>query len=170
REAGLPAIPDVGFSRFEPDGRLWAEWVNSQPDLRAVSVYCGGRKIHAERRAHRETVEDLALLHPATRPDAAFVLGGVHAHARLPVSRRASRPTGAARGKGGSPFATAWPTLWPSGVAFWTAASAAVWPAPRASASSSTAHTTTACTPRCLARRPQMPSKSGNRASGGQPA
>jgi len=89
REAGLPAIPDVGFSRFEPDGRLWAEWVNGQPDLRAVSVYCGSRKIHAERRAHRETVEDLALLHRATRPDVAFVLGGVHAPERLADYRRA---------------------------------------------------------------------------------
>ena len=90
REAGLPAIPDVGFSRFEPDGRLWAEWVNGQPDLRAVSIFCGGRKIHAERRAHRETVEDLALLHRATRPDVAFVLGGIHAPERLADYRRAA--------------------------------------------------------------------------------
>lgn len=42
READLPAIPDIGFSRFEPDGRLWADWVNGQPGLRAVSLFCGG--------------------------------------------------------------------------------------------------------------------------------
>jgi len=90
REARLPVIPDVGFSRFEPDGRLWAEWVNGQPDLRALSIFCGGRKIHAERRAHRETVEDLALLHRTTRPDIAFVLGGVHAPERLADYRRAA--------------------------------------------------------------------------------
>src|SRR5262249_8960952 len=78
------------FSRFEPDGRLWAEWVNGQPDLRAVSVFCGGRRIHAERRAHRETVEDIALLHRAVRPDVAFVLGGVHAPERLADYRRAA--------------------------------------------------------------------------------
>src|SRR5262249_17268722 len=172
REAGLPAIPDVGFSRFEPDGRLWADWVNGQPDVRAVSVYCGGRKIHAERRAHRETVEDLALLHRATRPEVAFVLGGVHAPERLADYRRApprtpGPPPAAPPRKGDSPSATVWPTRWPSGGDFWTAASAAAWPAPPASASSSTARTTTACTPRCWARRPQMPSKSGNRAGGG---
>src|SRR5262249_13563310 len=90
REAGVPAIPDVGFSRFEPDGRLWAEGGDGQPDLRAVSVDCGGRKIHAERRAHRETVEDIALLNRATRPDVAFVLGGVHAPERLADYRRAA--------------------------------------------------------------------------------
>jgi hypothetical protein len=90
REAGLPVIPDVGFSRFEPDGRLWSKWVNSQPDLRAVSVFCGGVKIHAERRAHRETVEDVALLHKVVRPEVAFVLGGVHASKRLADYRRAA--------------------------------------------------------------------------------
>jgi hypothetical protein len=90
REAGLPVIPDVGFSRFEPDGRGWADWVNSQPDLQALSIFCGGRKIHAERRAHRETVEDIAMLHRATRPDVAFVLGGVHAAHRLTDYRRAA--------------------------------------------------------------------------------
>jgi hypothetical protein len=90
REAGLPVIPDVGFSRFEPDGRLWAEWVNGQPDLRAVSIFCGGRRIHAERRAHRETVEDIALLHREMRPDVALVLGGVHAADRLADYRRAA--------------------------------------------------------------------------------
>jgi hypothetical protein len=83
REAGIAAIPDVGFSRFEPDGRRWAEWINDQPGLSAVSVFCGGRKIHAEHRAHRETVEDVALLHEAVRPDVRFVLGGVHAPGRL---------------------------------------------------------------------------------------
>jgi hypothetical protein len=89
-EAGLPAIPDVGWSRFEPDGRLWAEWINSQPGLRAVSIFCGGRKIHAERRALLETVEDVALFHRAVRPDVAFVLGGVHALNRLARFRRAA--------------------------------------------------------------------------------
>jgi len=90
REAGLPVIPDVGFSRFEPDGRRWARWMNGQPDLRAVSIFCGGQKVHAERRAHRETVEDIALLHRAVRPDIAFVLGGIHAPERLADYRRAA--------------------------------------------------------------------------------
>lgn len=89
-EAGLPAIPDIGFSFFEPDGRLWAEWINSQPAVRAASIFCGGRKIHAEVRAHRETVEDIALLHRAVRPDLAFILGGIHAPARLVDYRRAA--------------------------------------------------------------------------------
>ena len=89
-EAGLPAIPDVGWSRFEPDGRLWAEWINGQPDLGAVSIFCGGRKIHAERRAQRETEEDIALFHRAVRGNVAFVLGGVHAPARLAALRRAA--------------------------------------------------------------------------------
>jgi hypothetical protein len=84
------AIPDVGWSLFEPDGRLWAEWINSQPDLRAVSIFCGGRKIHAERRAFRETAEDMALFHRAVRLDVAFVLGGVHAPERLLALRRAT--------------------------------------------------------------------------------
>ena len=89
-EAGLPAIPDVGWSRFEPDGRLWAEWINSQPGLRALSIFCGGRKIHAERRAERETLEDIALFHRAVRPGVAFVLGGVHAPQRLAALRAAA--------------------------------------------------------------------------------
>ncbi len=89
REAGLPAIPDVGFSRFEPDGRRWAEWINGH-DLRAVSIFCGGQKVHAERRAHRETVEDIALLHRAVRPGIAFVLGGIHAAERLADYSRAA--------------------------------------------------------------------------------
>jgi hypothetical protein len=89
-EAGLPAIPDVGWSRFEPDGRLWAEWVNGAPDLSAVSIFCGGRKIHAERRAERETEEDIALFHQAVRCDVAFVLGGVHASERLSALRAAA--------------------------------------------------------------------------------
>ena len=83
REAGLPAIPDVGFSRFEPDGRMWAEWANSQPDLRTISIFCGGKRSHAEQQAHCESVEDLALFHQAVRPGVAFVLGGVHAPQRL---------------------------------------------------------------------------------------
>ena len=89
-EAGLPAVPDVGWSLFEPDGRLWAEWINSQPDLRAVSIFCGGRKIHAERRALRETVEDIALFHRAVRPEVTFILGGIHAPERLAMFRRAA--------------------------------------------------------------------------------
>ena len=89
-EAGVPAVPDVSFSFFEPDGRLWAEWINSQPQLQAVSIFCGGRKIHAEVRAHRETVEDIALFHRAVRPEVAFILGGIHALARLADYRRAA--------------------------------------------------------------------------------
>lgn len=89
-ETGLPAVPDVGFSLFEPDGRLWAEWINDQPGLSAVSIFCGGRKIHAEVRAHRETVEDIALFHQAVRPDVTFVLGGIHSPARLADYRRAA--------------------------------------------------------------------------------
>ena len=89
-EAGLPAIPDVGWSLFEPDGRRWARWINSQPQLRAVSLFCDGRKVHASRRALRETVEDIALFHRAVRPDVAFVLGGVHAAERLAAYRRAA--------------------------------------------------------------------------------
>ena len=89
-EAGLPAIPDVGWSLFEPDGRRWAGWINSQPRLRAVSLFCDGRKVHASRRALRETVEDIALFHRAVRPDVAFVLGGVHAPERLAAYRHAA--------------------------------------------------------------------------------
>jgi len=89
-EAGVPAVPDIGFSFFEPDGRLWAEWINSQPHLQAVSIFCGGRKIHAEVTANRETVEDIALLHQAVRPDVTFILGGIHTPARLVDSRRAA--------------------------------------------------------------------------------
>ena len=88
--AGVPTVPDVGWSLFEPDGRLWAEWINSQPGLRAVSLFCGGRKIHAELRALRETVEDIALFHRAVRPDVAFILGGVHALDRLALLRAAA--------------------------------------------------------------------------------
>lgn len=82
-EAGLPAIPDISWSIWEPDGRLWAQWVNSQPGVRAVSIYCGEQRIHAERRAHRESVEDVALFHRAVRPNVAFVIGGIHSPARL---------------------------------------------------------------------------------------
>lgn len=89
-EAGVPAVPDVGFSFFEPDGRLWADWINSQSDLHAVSIFCGGRKIHAEVRAHRETVEDIALLDQAVRPDVTFILGGIHSLQRLADYRRAA--------------------------------------------------------------------------------
>ena len=89
-EAGVTAVPDIGFSLFEPDGRLWAEWVNSQPTLEAVSLFCGGRKIHASRTAHVETVEDIALFHQAVRPEVTFILGGVHAPDRLRDYRRAA--------------------------------------------------------------------------------
>jgi hypothetical protein len=89
-EAGLPAIPDVGWSFFEPDGRRWADWINSQPHLQAVSLFCDGRKVHASRRALRETIEDIALFHQAVQPDVAFVLGGVHAPERLAAYRRAA--------------------------------------------------------------------------------
>ena len=89
-EAGIPAVPDVGFAFFEPDGRLWADWINSQRQLQAVSIFCGGRKIHAEVRAHRETVEDIALLHRAVRTDVTFILGGIHSLERLIDYRRAA--------------------------------------------------------------------------------
>ena len=89
-EGGLPAVPDIGFSFFEPDGRLWADWVNSQPGLQAVSLFCGGRKVHASRRALAETLEDVGLFHRAVRPDVTFVLGGVHAPERLAAYRRAA--------------------------------------------------------------------------------
>ncbi|MGH7760781.1 MAG: hypothetical protein ACREOY_05120, partial [Candidatus Dormibacteraceae bacterium] len=89
-ETGACAVPDVGWAVFEPDGRLWAEWINSQPDLEAVSIFCGGRKIHAELRAHRENVEDIAVFHRAVRTDVTFILGGVHAPARLADYRRAA--------------------------------------------------------------------------------
>jgi hypothetical protein len=89
-EAGVTAVPDVGFSLFEPDGRLWAEWVNSQPTLQAVSLFCGGRKIHASRTAHVESVEDVALFHETVRPEVAFILGGVHAPDRLRDYRAAA--------------------------------------------------------------------------------
>ena len=87
-EAGLPTIPDVGWSLFEPDGRRWADWINSQPQLQMVSIFCDGRKVHASRRALRETIEDIALFHRAVRPEVAFVLGGVHAPERLAAYRR----------------------------------------------------------------------------------
>jgi hypothetical protein len=89
-EAGLPAIPDIGWSRFEPDGQLWADWVNSQPSLTAVSLFCDGRKVHASERALRETLEDIALFHQAVRHDVTFLLGGVHAPDRLAAYRRAA--------------------------------------------------------------------------------
>jgi hypothetical protein len=89
-EAGVPAIPDIGFYFFEPDGRLWAEWVNRNRDVQAVSMFCGGKKIHASRRALRETLEDIALFHQAVRPDVTFVLGGVHSAARLAAYRQAA--------------------------------------------------------------------------------
>jgi hypothetical protein len=90
-EAGLPAIPDIGWSLFEPDGRLWAEWVNSQPELKAVSLFCGSRKVHADRRALEETLEDVALFDAAVRQDVTFVLGGIHATERL-LSLRLAAP------------------------------------------------------------------------------
>jgi hypothetical protein len=88
-EADLPILPDVSWSLWDPDGRLWADWINGQPSLRAVSIFCGGKRIHAERRAHLETVEDLAALHESVRPAVAFVVGGVHSPTRLRDYRRA---------------------------------------------------------------------------------
>ena len=90
-EAGLPAVADVGWSVWDPDGLRWAEWINDEHGLQAVAIYCGGQKIHAERRAHVETVEDLALFHRAVRPEVAFILGGVHAPGRLRDYRAACR-------------------------------------------------------------------------------
>jgi hypothetical protein len=89
-ERGLPAVPDIGFYHFEPDGRLWAEWVNAQPGLQAVSLFCGGKKVHASVRHLRETLEDIALFHATVRPDVTFILGGVHSPARLAAYRRAA--------------------------------------------------------------------------------
>jgi hypothetical protein len=89
-EAGLRVLPDIGWSLWEPDARLWAEWVNSQPWLRAVSIFCCGNRIHAESRAHRETVEDVALFHEAVRRDVTFVIGGVSSPRRLLDYRRAA--------------------------------------------------------------------------------
>ena len=42
-----------------------------------------GHKIHAEVRAHLETIADIAPLHRGVRPDVTFVIGGVHAAERL---------------------------------------------------------------------------------------
>ena len=89
-EAGLPVVPDIGFSFFEPDGRLWSEWVNEQRGIQAVSLFCGGQKVHASKRHLRETLEDIALFHEAVRPDVAFILGGVHSPARLHAYRDAA--------------------------------------------------------------------------------
>jgi len=87
-ERNLPAVPDVGFYHFEPDGRLWAEWVNAQRGLKAVSLFCGGKRVHASKRHFRETLEDIALFHQAVRPDVTFILGGVHSPSRLSAYRR----------------------------------------------------------------------------------
>jgi hypothetical protein len=54
------------------------------------SIFCGGKRIHAERRAVQETVEDIALLHQAVRPNVTFVLGGIHAAERLAALRQAA--------------------------------------------------------------------------------
>ena len=89
-EAGVRAVPDISFYYFEPDGRLWADWVNDHRDVQAVSLFCGGKKVHASKRALRETVEDIALFHRAVRPDVTFILGGVHAPERLAAYRQAA--------------------------------------------------------------------------------
>ncbi len=89
-EAGVPAVPDVSFYYWEPDGRLWAEWINREHEVQAVSLFCGGRKIHASKRALRESVQDIGILHRAVRPDVAFIIGGVHAPERLAAYRRAA--------------------------------------------------------------------------------
>lgn len=88
--AGLPAAPDISFYLFEPDGRLWADWINGQPTLQAVSLFCGGKKVHASRRHLRETLEDIALFHTAVRPGVTFVIGGVHAPDRIAAYRDAA--------------------------------------------------------------------------------
>jgi hypothetical protein len=64
--------------------------VNDQRDLEAVSLFCGGKKIHASKRALRETVEDISLFHRAVRRDVTFILGGVHAPNRLAAYQRAA--------------------------------------------------------------------------------
>jgi hypothetical protein len=46
-------------------------------------------RIHAERRARLETVEDIALFHQAVRPEVTFVLG-FHSPGRLVDYRRAA--------------------------------------------------------------------------------
>jgi Domain of unknown function (DUF4417) len=89
-QAGVAAVPDISFYLFEPDGRLWAEWVNDQPTLQAVSLFCGGKKVHASKRHLRETLEDIALFHAAVRRDVAFILGGVHSPSRLAAYRQAA--------------------------------------------------------------------------------
>lgn len=89
-EAGLRVIPDVSFSMFEPDGRLWAQWINDQPGLHAISLFCGGRRLHADRRAHRESIEDVALLHEAVHADVSFVIGGVNSAERIRAYRAAA--------------------------------------------------------------------------------
>ncbi len=89
-EAEVTAIPDISYYFFEPDGRLWAEWVNRNPEVQAVSLFCGGKKIHASERALRETLEDIALFHQAVRPDVTFILGGVHSPERVMAYRHAA--------------------------------------------------------------------------------
>src|SRR5260370_14878379 len=63
-EAGVRAVPDIGFSFFEPDGRLWADWINSQPDLQAVAIFVGGPNMPAQLPPRREAVEDIAHFYP----------------------------------------------------------------------------------------------------------
>lgn len=84
---GLPIVPDVAWCRPE-DGAAWADWINDQEGLEAVSLFTGGKRVVAEVRGHRETVEDVARLHEMVRPEVAFVLGGVHSPHRLRDYRR----------------------------------------------------------------------------------
>src|SRR3989441_7448329 len=76
-EAGIPAVPDVGFAFFEPDGRLWADWINSQRQLQAVSIFCGGRKRHTEVRAHPENPRGTTPLPPCAATHARVSFGAV---------------------------------------------------------------------------------------------
>lgn len=58
--------------------------------LYAVSLFCGGRNVHADRRAHVESIEDIALFHQEVRPDVTIVIGVVHSVERLADYRRAA--------------------------------------------------------------------------------
>jgi len=85
--AGLPIVPDIAWCRPE-DGDAWADWINGQETLEAVSLFTGGKRIVAEARGHLETVEDVARLHEMARLGVAFVLGGVYSPQRLRDYRR----------------------------------------------------------------------------------
>src|SRR2546422_336821 len=75
--------------RLRPDTKVALQMYVEDRVLEGFWV-AGGRKIHAEVRAHRETVEDIALLDRAVRPDVRFILGGIHSLERLIDYRRAA--------------------------------------------------------------------------------